>query len=159
MAKSVFGPKTIDEAEFGIQIHRRERQPQRQVRAQKIRLVVVIKGVAGKRRVALHRLVVAELDQVALDGINLRRCGQRHEHRQPQRARPNLFIARSVSANVSSKPTSGQRSVQAIDSLPAGHARIFGLLSVFNLCRCRHSTLKYSPKQSRSDFPTGRSPI
>ena len=83
MAKSVLRPKPVHKAEFGIQIHRRERQPQRQVRAQKIRLVVVIKGVAGKRRVAFHRLVVAELDQVALDGINLRAGKKRGEQRQP----------------------------------------------------------------------------
>ena len=48
-------PKAVDEAEFGIQIHRRDRQPQREIGAQKIRLVVVIKGVAGKRRVAFER--------------------------------------------------------------------------------------------------------
>ena len=75
------GSETMDEAEFGIQIHRRERQPQREVRAQEIRPVVVIKSVAGKRRVSLHRLVVAELDQVALDGVNLRR----REHWEQQR--------------------------------------------------------------------------
>ena len=37
-------PQPVHEAEFGIKIHRRERQPQRQVRAQKIRLVVIIKA-------------------------------------------------------------------------------------------------------------------
>ena len=49
------------------------RQPQRQVRAQEIRLVVIVKRVAGKWRVTFERLVVAELDQVALDRINLRK--------------------------------------------------------------------------------------
>ena len=45
----------MHEAEFGIQINRRDRQPQRQVRPQKIRLVVVIKGVTRKRRMAFAR--------------------------------------------------------------------------------------------------------
>ena len=88
MAKSVCGPSPCDEAEFGIQIHRRERQPQRQVRAQKIRLVVVIKSVTGKRRMAFHRLVVTELNQVALDGINLRAGEKRGGQRQPDQCAP-----------------------------------------------------------------------
>ena len=65
-------PQRADEAQFRIQINRRERQPQRQVRPQKIRLVVIIKSVGGQRLVPLKRLVVTELDQVAPHGINLR---------------------------------------------------------------------------------------
>ena len=84
-------PQPVDKAEFGIEIHRRDRQPQRQVRAQKIRLVVIVKRVAGERRVALECLVVAELDQVALYGVNLRRRENRGEQRQPEESLPDFF--------------------------------------------------------------------
>ena len=59
-------------------------QSERQVRAQKIRLVVIIKRVAGKRRVAFERLIVAQLNQVAAVGIDLGRGNKRDEQRQPQ---------------------------------------------------------------------------
>ena len=72
MAEIRVRPQPVDKAEFGIEIHRRHCQPERQVRAQKIRLVMIVKRVTGKRRVALECLIVAELDQVALDRINLR---------------------------------------------------------------------------------------
>ncbi len=81
--------ESMDKTEFGIQIHRRERHAQGDVRAQKIRLVMVIKSVGGHRRVALERLVVAELDQVAADGVNLREAEHRDE--QPQKRMPRFF--------------------------------------------------------------------
>ena len=77
-------PQPVDEAEFGIQINRRERHAQREVRPQKIRLVVVIKRVARQRRAAFERLVVADLNQVAFDGINLRRGDGRQQQNQPR---------------------------------------------------------------------------
>ena len=49
-------PQPVDKTKFGIKIHRGERQPQGQVRAQKIRLVVIIKRVAGKGRVTFKGL-------------------------------------------------------------------------------------------------------
>src|SRR5579862_6648331 len=66
-----FGPEAMDETEFGIQIHGRDRQPQREIGAQKIRLVMIIKGVTGERRVAFEGLIVTELNQVTLDRVNL----------------------------------------------------------------------------------------
>ena len=72
-------PETIDEAEIGIQINRRDGQSQREVRAQEIRLVVVIKRVARQRRMAFKSLVVAELHEVARGRINLRGSEPRDE--------------------------------------------------------------------------------
>ena len=72
-------PDAIDETQLGIHINRRDGQPQREVRAQKIRLVVIIKSVARDRHMALKRLIVAELDQVAPGRINLRRSEQRQK--------------------------------------------------------------------------------
>ena len=40
--------------------------------AEKVRLIVIVKGVGGERRLAFDGLIVAELDQLALDGVNLR---------------------------------------------------------------------------------------
>src|SRR6185312_14959385 len=64
-------PQTLAEAEFGIHIHRRDRKPQSEVGAKKIRLVMIVKRVTGERHVSLKRLVVTELNQVTRDRINL----------------------------------------------------------------------------------------
>ncbi len=78
--------EAVDEAKFGIHIDRRDGQPQREVRAEKIRLVVIIKGVARQRHVTLKRLVVTELDQIAPGRINLRGSEERNE--QPEAQQP-----------------------------------------------------------------------
>ena len=39
-------PEAVDESKLGVRIHRRHGQAQRQVRAQEIRLIVVIKCIA-----------------------------------------------------------------------------------------------------------------
>src|SRR5579859_2146752 len=70
-AKIGIRPQAVDKTQFGIEVHRCERQSQGEVGAQKIRLVVIIKGVTGKRRMAFERLIIAELNQVALDRVNL----------------------------------------------------------------------------------------
>ena len=75
--------EAVDETEFRIEIDRRDGQPQREVRAEKIRLVVVVISVAGHRRAAFRRLVVADLDEVALERVNLRRRGERKQECQP----------------------------------------------------------------------------
>ena len=93
-AKIRVRPQTMDKAEFGIQIHRRHGQPQRQVRAQEIRLVMIIKRVAGERRMAFERLIVAELDQVALDRVNLRETKNGGEQHQPEQRAPESFHRR-----------------------------------------------------------------
>src|ERR1035437_3920668 len=77
-------PQPVNEAEFGIQINRRERHAQREVCPQKIRLVMIIKRVARQRRAAFERLVVADLNQVAFDRINLRRSDGWQQQTQPR---------------------------------------------------------------------------
>lgn len=66
-----------------IEISGRNCESQGKVRlAQKIRLVTVIICVAGKRRVTLHRHVVANLQQIALDRIDLTKGRQRAQAAQ-----------------------------------------------------------------------------
>ena len=113
MAKSVFGPRPLTKPRFGIQINRRDRQPQRQVRAQKIRLVVIIKRVAGQRRVTFKRLVVAELDQVALD---------RGQFARKQRAATNSHIHSSRFPIISPRPFVTQ--IRRVRQAANAHSRL-----------------------------------
>jgi hypothetical protein len=119
-----------DEAEFGVHINRRDRQPQRQVCAQKIRLVVIIKSIGRQRLVALEGLVVTELDEIALDRINLRGRKNRGEQRQPQQCESDSFHHQF--------PNAKWRGTQA-DSIRSTDEIFLGLLSH----RCRHSILKF----------------
>ena len=119
----------VDKAEFGIQIYRRHRQTQGQIGAQKIRLVVIIIRVAGKRRVALQGLIVADLDQVALDRVNLREPRIGANNVSHSSARPNCFIAVLVTQSC---PASKRESMPAHPfighpdpTLPAGHGGHF----------------------------------
>jgi hypothetical protein len=52
---------------------------------------MVIKGVSGKRRVAFGRLIVAKLNQVTLDRVNLTGNEKRREQQQPRQHAPNSF--------------------------------------------------------------------
>src|SRR5258706_12934239 len=65
------------DAQFRIQIRWGNRQPQRQICAEKVGLVSVIISIAGLGRVALHRDVKSHLDQIAPDWIDLRKGGKR----------------------------------------------------------------------------------
>src|ERR1700743_460927 len=60
------------EPDLGIQISRRDRQPQRDVGVQKIRLVPKIKRVARQRSMAFKGGVVTKLDQFPWKRIHLR---------------------------------------------------------------------------------------
>src|SRR5258708_34833226 len=55
-------PQCVDETEFRIQINRRECETQREIRAQKIRLIVVEKCIGRQWRMAFKSLIIAELD-------------------------------------------------------------------------------------------------
>ena len=68
--------QSMVETEFGVNIRRGQGEPQREVGTEEIRLVMVIIGIGGQRGAAFHRLIVAELDEVALDRINL--CPRHH---------------------------------------------------------------------------------
>src|SRR5260221_11978199 len=75
--------KAVDKTQLGIQINRRERKTQREICLKKIRLIVIIKCVTGEWHVALKRLIIAELNQVARNGINLPGSKKWNEQRQP----------------------------------------------------------------------------
>ena len=65
--------QAVDKTELGIEIHRRDGETQSEIGVQEIRLVVIIKGITGKRRMTFQGLIVAELKQVAPDRVKL--CG------------------------------------------------------------------------------------
>src|SRR5579859_7164486 len=69
--------KNLVNPQLRIQIRGRYCQAQRQIRAQKIGLVAVIKGVSGKRSVSFESSVVADLNQFAFNGVDLSMGGQR----------------------------------------------------------------------------------
>ena len=77
------GAQQVAETQFGIQVGGRDRQPQCEIGAQKIRVVVVVEGVARQWFPAFVRLVVAELNEVARDRVDLGRHRQRGQQRQP----------------------------------------------------------------------------
>lgn len=85
--------EAVNEAEFRIQINRREGQAKCQIRFQEIRLVVIIKSVAGKGHVALKILIVAELNQITANRVNLRRSKKRNEQRQQHQRVPGFIHA------------------------------------------------------------------
>jgi carbamoyl-phosphate synthase large subunit len=164
-------PQPVDKAELGIEIHRRHRQPERQVRAQEIRLVVIIKRVAGERRVALECLIVAELDQVALDRVNLREAKTGANNVSHSSARPIGFIAafvtqsRAVSKRIwfGVPPSGGPGRHETFPTppeggTPNGPATQFtprwtrGKFSGLLLRQCRHSTLNCWPKPKSLGF-------
>src|SRR5436190_9110326 len=73
--------------QFRIDVGRRNRQPQRLVCAEKIRLVMKIKHVKCQRRMSFQRAVVPELNQIARNRIYLTRCQKRaeaarHQHKK-----------------------------------------------------------------------------
>src|ERR1035437_4702049 len=129
-------PQPADKAEFGIEIYRCERQPQRQVRAQEIRLVVIVKRVTGKRCVAFERRIVAELNQVAFDRINLRGDENRNEQRQPQQPLPKFFHAAFGNAN---PPRQQARNHSLLDTANILRLTIANLISR----RCHDLRVKY----------------
>ena len=74
----------MHKAELRVQIHRRQRQPPGEVRAEKIRLVVIIIRVAGYWRLSFDRLVVTHLDEIAFHRVDLRHRHHRQEPHQPK---------------------------------------------------------------------------
>ena len=66
-------------SQFGIKIDRGHGKPQGKVRAEKIRLVVVIKRVSRQGLLPLEGAIISELDQVALIGVDLRPDQNREE--------------------------------------------------------------------------------
>src|SRR3954470_11625026 len=63
--------KDMADAQLRIQVTRRDRQPQRQIRFQELRKIQVIKGVSRQRASAFHWLVVSKLEQLPFYRINL----------------------------------------------------------------------------------------
>src|SRR4051812_27398937 len=59
------------EAQFRVEISRGHGKAQREIGHEKMRLVAKIKSVAGKRRMALERSVIGDLDEFAGERIDL----------------------------------------------------------------------------------------
>src|SRR6266403_4925630 len=78
------------EADFGIQVNRRDGQAQGQVGVvEEGGLIVIKKGVAGDGLVSFERLIVAKLDQFAFDRINLPKSkGGAEDARQKRNQKP-----------------------------------------------------------------------
>ena len=95
--KGQVGPlaQQLRQADFGIDVDRRDRQAQSDVRAEEIRIVAVIKCVAGDGPFSLDGLVVADLDELSLLRINLANGAvEQGEKKNP--CPENIFTHRQV---------------------------------------------------------------
>ena len=79
-------PERVRDAQFGIEIHRRDRHAQREIRLHEARLVVIKKRVARRRAAALDVFVVAQLQQAPRLRIDLG-AGRGREREQEQKNR------------------------------------------------------------------------
>jgi hypothetical protein len=65
------GSECSADAEFRVEINRSHRQAQRQIAAKKSRRVAVIECIAANRGMPLESLIIAQLDQLPRDRVNL----------------------------------------------------------------------------------------
>src|SRR5437667_2315850 len=74
-------------AQLGVQINRRDGQSQREVGLKELRLVVIVKRIAGERPASLQRLIVTELKEAPFFRIDLcvrrRRTAQTNHKDEP----------------------------------------------------------------------------
>lgn len=82
-------PHGMAHAHFAVEVGGGHGQTQRQVRTHELGLVQIVEGINRQRSMPFERLVVAELQELPLDGVDLRPAGERDtEPRQQHNTEP-----------------------------------------------------------------------
>ena len=78
-------PQCVTDAQFAVEINRGDGETQRSIGLAELRPIQVVEHVGADRRMALQRLLVTELEELARNRIDLCRGSRRDDRRTEQR--------------------------------------------------------------------------